>query len=383
MLVEKMPIPEAQSPQPAPARPSRPIPALRGGRDAASPKPAAKRRPGTSARASPATPAAVLPVEQEEAPLRGKRKREDSVEDRGGDQYFDRLATSRGKTAEAPTKVFQHPSGGALWLSGLPIVSTLQHFPVVSMQLKCFSEPLDKRGGVQLPDTQLFTVAVADAAARDGQWRSAWPVLRQSIFQGESVVCHCMAGRHRAAGIAILAEALLEGSSMADSCAAVSSMRDVEFHKLTSDKGVREWIHHAFRTSYVGEPLPRACGYMCTGRSKVSESKVIGRSAPTSSQQDEQLTVWCRRCSRMTFMKLWHGGGRCVKVAWPKRPLRCSCRFGSCSCFAGRQRCSRKMERPFHVTEASGREGASTAVRLKFLFVFLFSFRVTGTIEFP
>ena len=56
---------------------------------------------------------------------------------------------------------------------------------------------------------------------------------------------------------------------MADSCAAVSSMRDVEFHKLTRDKGVREWIHHAFRTSYVGEPLPRALGYMCTGRSKV------------------------------------------------------------------------------------------------------------------
>ena len=126
MLVEKMPIPEAQSPQPAPARPSRPIPALRGGRDAVSPKPAAKKRPGTPARSSPATPAAVLPLEQEEGPpLRGKRKREDSVEAQGGDQYFDRLATSRGKTAEAPTKVFQHPSGGALWLSGLPIVSTL------------------------------------------------------------------------------------------------------------------------------------------------------------------------------------------------------------------------------------------------------------------
>ena len=154
-----------------------------------------------------------------------------------------------------------------------------------------------------------------------------------------------MAGRHRAGGIAILAKALLEGSSMADSCAAVSSMRDVEFHKLTRDKGVREWIHHAFRTSYVGEPLPRACGYMCTGRSKV-HIRVEG-DRPLCSHKQSAGRATDRLVSPMLTDDLHEAmawGGRCVKVVWPKRPLHCSCRFESCSCFAGRQRCSRKME---------------------------------------
>ncbi len=384
MLVEKMPVPEAQSPRPAPARPSRPIPALHGGQGGVSPKPAAKKGPIPKRRSPSAAPAAVLPVEQEEdPPLRGKRKREASVEAKRGDQYFDRLATSRGKTAQAPTKVFQHPSGGALWLSGLPIVSSLQHFPAVSVQLKCFAEPLEKRGGVQLPDAQLFTVSVADAAARDGEWRSAWPVLRQSIFQGESVICHCMAGRHRAAGIAILAKALLEGSSMADSCAAVSSMRDVEFHKLTKDKGVREWIHHAFRTSYVGEPLPRALGYMCTGRSKV-HIRVEG-DRPLCSHKQSAGRASERLVSPMFTDDLHegHGEDRCAKVAWPKRPLRCNCRSGSCSCLAGRQRCSRR-KRKHHPSDGGRWERVSSTAFLFHSFAcyrFVFSipfFRVTG-----
>ena len=61
------------------------------------------------------------------------------------DQHFDRLATTRGKTAQAPTCVFQHESGGQVWLSGLPTVATMQHW--------------DKKGGIQLPGTQLLVVA--------------------------------------------------------------------------------------------------------------------------------------------------------------------------------------------------------------------------------
>lgn len=108
MLVEQMPVPEAQEAAPPPLRPSAPIAAPR--REGKQPKSPAQ---------SPSLPAR-LPLEREEGPpSRGKRRRESDEEDDKRERHFDRLAINRGRTAEAPTRIFQHSWGGELWLSGL------------------------------------------------------------------------------------------------------------------------------------------------------------------------------------------------------------------------------------------------------------------------
>eukprot|EP00435_Cladocopium_sp_Y103_P036088 s512_g9.t1 len=47
------------------------------------------------------------------------------LDTRGPDSKFDRLATIQGKSAEAPSLVFENRAGGKLWLSGIPVRSTV------------------------------------------------------------------------------------------------------------------------------------------------------------------------------------------------------------------------------------------------------------------
>ena len=50
----------------------------------------------------------------------------------------------------------------------------------------------------------LFNFEIVNAAVRDQQFESLWGVLQQSLRAGESVLTHCMAGRHRGAGAAAM-----------------------------------------------------------------------------------------------------------------------------------------------------------------------------------
>ena len=71
-------------------------------------------------------------------------------------------------------------------------------------------------------------------------------------------------------------------------------------------------------------------------------------------------------------MKPWHGEDRCAKVVWPKRPL-------SCSCLAGRQRCSRR-KRKRNPSDGGRWERVSSTV---FLFHIFTCHRFVFSILFP
>ena len=201
----------------------------------------------------------------------------------------------------------------------------LATLPEATVQVQCFAETLSQKGGVQLPGTQLLVVAPADKATRDAGWRTAWPRIRQSIHAGENVVIHCLSGRHRAAGIAVLVRSLLSGDSITESDRVISSLRDIEFHKLVAQRHVGDWIHQSYRTSYVGPVLPPVKGYMATGRSQVhlmveGPSSLCSYKQSSSKAADRLSSPWSLPpCSRP-----WHGVGRCVRTVGPKRPLACS-----------------------------------------------------------
>ena len=257
MAPEAMPSKPASSPAPVGPRPSGKI--------------AAKKRPRSEPvqpGRRPAPPQPALPVPSS-LPIAAA----DSVRSAGNaaelEQVFDRLATTRGRTAQAPTCIYTHSSGGKLWLAGLPVAGTREHFPAVSLQVKCFGDRLEAKGGVTISNATLVTIALTDMRQRDGQWKEHWPLIRQSIHANEEVLLHCMAGRHRAAGLAILVRALLSGTTIAESHAVVKGMRDIEFENLIAKQHVSNWIHQTYRASYVGPPLPPAIGYISTLRSRL------------------------------------------------------------------------------------------------------------------
>lgn len=156
-----------------------------------------------------------------------------------------------------------------MWLSGLPVGATRGHFPAVSLQVKCFGDSLQSKGGVTISNATLVTVALTDPRQRESQWREHWPTIRQSVHANEEVLIHCMAGRHRAAGLAILVHSLLAGTSMAESHLVVKSLRDIEFDQLVKKKHVADWLYQTQRSSYVGAPLPAVIGYVATMRSRL------------------------------------------------------------------------------------------------------------------
>ena len=137
------------------------------------------------------------------------------------------------------------------------MAGTREHFPAVSLQVKCFGDSLEAKG-VTISNATLVTIALTDMRQRDGQWKEHWPTIRQSVHANEEVLLHCMAGRYRAAGLAILVRALLSGTTIAESHAAVvKGLRDIEFENLIAKQHVSNWIHQTYRASYVGGGLAK------------------------------------------------------------------------------------------------------------------------------
>ncbi len=189
-------------------------------------------------------------------------------EDAQAEQHFDRLATTRGRTAEAPTLVFQSEKGGKIWLSGMPTEATAHLFPRTDLQVICFQEDLaPRKGGVVLPSAMTTSISPAWAKGRVDQWRLAWPLIRNSVWSGDQVLVHCLSGRHRAAAVATMLRSLLAGESLETSGQWLAQHRDVELQKVSSQNGVALWMRLMVQQATVGSPMPQVVGFISTLRS--------------------------------------------------------------------------------------------------------------------
>ena len=182
---------------------------------------------------------------------------------------YDRLATTRGKTAQAPTLIHKSSRGGKVYLAGLPTVATLEHFPATDLQIVCFPETPAAKGGTQLPGAMVRHLSPTWVDGRTEQWRQLWPLLRSSVYDGNTIVIHCVAGRHRAAAVAAVVRSLLERESLDASAAWLTKHRDVQLHKITHDRGVGQWMSDTVKSSSLGNPLPPLVGFAATTRSQL------------------------------------------------------------------------------------------------------------------
>ena len=236
-----------------------------------------KAPPEKKAKAAPATPAAPLPalvsssedeeieVEEEDLPI------PEALDTRGPDRKFDRLATVHGKTAESPSLIYQNRAGGKLWLSGIPTKNTAHRFPKgVTLQIACMAETPSSRGGVVLTDALLKHLCVAHGNSRNRDFEEVWPLLRNTMYAGESALIHCLSGRHRAGVGGCVFRALLAQESWDVAVAYVKSCRrSLDIPGIIHEAGMRSWVDTTLRASSLRNPFPEPCGYIATQRSKV------------------------------------------------------------------------------------------------------------------
>ena len=239
--------------------------------------PPPKATPAKKAKAAPVPKPAPLPalasssedeeieVEEEDLPI------PEALDTRGPDQKFDRLATVRGKTAESPSLIYQNRAGGKLWLSGIPTRGTAHRFPKgVTLQIACMAEAPSSRGGVVLTDALLKHLCVAHAGSRTRDFEEVWPLLRNTMYAGESALIHCLSGRHRAGIGGCVFRALLAQESWDVAVAYVKSCRrSLDIPGIIHEEGMQSWVDTAIRTSSLRNPFPEPCGYIATTRSKV------------------------------------------------------------------------------------------------------------------
>ena len=259
---------ESPSPKPTPAKAAR----LVGGRhppglpsaEQVVKKPAAKPRPRVAEpqSANPTATGSRAPVQE---PCR-----EDQEE------HFDNLAGGGKRAAEPPTMIYSNQEGGQLWLAGIPRQQTLHQYPPsATLQIVCFSQEVEQKGGICLPGALLLRVCPASKRDREGQWKISWPTIRNTLQAGETAVLHCVAGRHRAAGLGVLLRAILMDQGVDEAASWIRQRRNIDMASLFKDPGVREWIHSTRRSYSMVPPFPETDGFMATLKSHV-HLKTVG-----------------------------------------------------------------------------------------------------------
>ena len=189
--------------------------------------------------------------------------------DQGAEALFDRLATVNGRRAQAPTRLWTGHGGGELWLAGLPTTENMGAFPPCDIQVNYMQEMVSTRGGAALPGALQLQIALTDPRRRDAQWRECWPVIRQTLYTGGTVVGHCMAGRHRAATGQALVLSLVADVPFGEAQAMVGKLRQVQIYKVLPQNQVGDWIRQVRRNSTTGVVWPTPSGYFFTDRSQI------------------------------------------------------------------------------------------------------------------
>ena len=185
------------------------------------------------------------------------------------DRYFDYMAGGRHRHDQAPTAIYVSQAGGTLWLGPLPTEETKNKFPKVTLQVTCFNDLPSTKGGIILPGVMQIYIAPSAKRDRVNQWRVQWPLIKNTLFSCESVLLHCLAGRHRAAGVGMLVRAVLANESLEDSEAHIKARREVDIPGLMRDRSIGAWVAEMKRTTQVTPGFPKVVGCIATAKSKL------------------------------------------------------------------------------------------------------------------
>ena len=232
------------------------------------------------------------------------------------DRHLERLGVGTG-TAQAPTCFWTSRKGGKIFIAGLPMRRTVDKFPTTALQICCFPNGPESRGG-DPSGAQLMTFEAACSQERSEQWTDVWPAVKHTVWNGDNE------GRHRGAYLAVLCRALLAGESIEAANRYIEDRRDTELHKVIKDQGMKKWLHKAFQDTAVGTQHPETQGYAATERSSTHVRVESGTTLCQHQQADgkakrlvnpyattdvfEALAwerPWCDQCLRRAPASWW------------------------------------------------------------------------------
>eukprot|EP00435_Cladocopium_sp_Y103_P054452 s2532_g17.t1 len=242
------------APQPAPAKPKTPAEAASAKRSVkAKASPVAADHPKGPAKRAERPPSPKQPPKKkarQEAPSQAAGSDPaaapqlipipDMVPLGAADRRFDQLATVSGKQTEMPSLVLQR---GELWISGIPTEQTKHHFPAAQF-------------------------------CKSAVWRSRlsaalFPLVRRSLFQGDTVLFHCVAGRHRAAVAGTVVYAIMGRCNIKTAEEGILKRRPIKLQQAFQDRGLADWAHRTVATTTLAAPLPKATAWAATDKSHV------------------------------------------------------------------------------------------------------------------
>ena len=199
---------------------------------------------------------------------RGKKRGREDAEAR-----FDELARTaptKGdrQALQIPTEVWRSQAGGRLLLGALPTEANKDKFPPVALQITAMAQHPWSRGGVVLPGALHRQWQITSGSHREREFQSLWPLVKHTLWEGQHVLAHCMAGRHRGASAAVVLRSLLSGESLEASEAAIRSQRDIELWQVRrQNKDLAEWMLRVVRVTKLGTAPPLPVAYVATENS--------------------------------------------------------------------------------------------------------------------
>ena len=199
---------------------------------------------------------------------RGKKRGHEDDEAR-----FDELARTVPKKGDRqalqiPTEVWRSRAGGRLLLGALPTEANKDKFPPVALQITVMAQHPWSRGGVVLPGALHRQWQITSGSHREREFQSLWPLVKHTLWEGQQVLAHCMAGRHRGASAAEVLRSLLSGESLEASEAAIQSQRDIELWQVRrQNKDLAEWMLRVVRVTKLGTASPLPVAYVATENS--------------------------------------------------------------------------------------------------------------------
>ena len=124
-------------------------------------------------------------------------------------------------------------------------------------------ETAEEGGGVTLDGAHLVQFHVASEYERASIWKRIFPLIRQSLYQGDKVLFHCIAGRHSAAGAGTVTTAIMGAEE------AIPRRRPIQLQSAFKDWKLSDWAHKIVRSATLAAPLPKAVARAASEKSHV------------------------------------------------------------------------------------------------------------------
>ena len=149
-----------------------------------------------------------------------------------------------------------------------------------------------------LPNALLRRFPIAVGAERTDSWKDLWPLLLQTLYCGETVVVHCVSGRHRAGGASAVMRAALMDESFEVASRWISARRNTDIPGFCKDKAVAQWCQETVVATKRRDRWPKPTGYLATSRSSLHIQGFQGIPLASITRRRTKPTVCRNLCSR-------------------------------------------------------------------------------------